>query len=273
VNRGQHAGHRRRGVADRLGAILRDRATAHGGTPEATIWFGGAQLPEPAAARVNGALSDAAASDDSDIRNTAHEGTTLLSAGLAVGERTGASGRDLLEGMVVGYEAAGRVGEVRQAGRGGVHASQIVTLGGAVAAAKLLKLIGGARRREQPSLPDRRRRLFHVLPRAASSISSRIARARHALLEGGNELGRAGCARLIELGQWRRRLPRDLRDGARQRGDVERQLTERHRLVAASTRADLLCLGAIRAGSDVPVGWRRLRQPAPGACLSVFPGR
>jgi 2-methylcitrate dehydratase PrpD len=120
--------------------ILRDLAKDHGGKPEATIWFDGARLPAPEVARINAALSDAAASDDSDIRNTAHIGTTVLSAGLAIGERTGASGLDLLEAMVIGYEAAGRIGETRQGGRGGVHASQTVAFGGAVTAAKLLKL-------------------------------------------------------------------------------------------------------------------------------------
>ena len=57
--------------------ILRELAKEQGGKPEATIWFEGTRLPEPEAARVNAVLSDAAASDDSDIRNTAHEGTTL----------------------------------------------------------------------------------------------------------------------------------------------------------------------------------------------------
>ena len=42
--------------------------------------------------------------------------------------------------MIVGYEAAGRIGEARTGWRGGVHASQIVAFAGAVAAAKLLKL-------------------------------------------------------------------------------------------------------------------------------------
>ena len=120
--------------------ILRDLAKENGGRPEATIWFDGTRLPVSEAARVNTALSDAAASDDSDIRNTAHEGTTLTAVGLAIGERTGASGRDLLGAMIIGYEAAGRIGEARQGGRAGVHASQLVAFGGAVAAAKLLKL-------------------------------------------------------------------------------------------------------------------------------------
>jgi 2-methylcitrate dehydratase PrpD len=120
--------------------ILRDLAKEHGGRPEATIWFDGAKLPAHEVARVNAMLSDAAASDDSDIRNTAHEGTTLASAGLAIAELTGASGQDVILATVIGYEAAGRIGEARRGGRGGVHASQIVAFGGAVAAAKLLKL-------------------------------------------------------------------------------------------------------------------------------------
>jgi 2-methylcitrate dehydratase PrpD len=120
--------------------ILRDLAKEHGGKPQATIWFDGTKLPVHEVARVNAVLSDAAASDDSDIRNTAHEGTTLAAAGLAIAEQTGASGQDVLLAMVIGYEAAGRIGESRRGGRPGVHASQIVAFGGAVAAAKLLKL-------------------------------------------------------------------------------------------------------------------------------------
>ena len=120
--------------------ILRDLAKEHGGKPEATIWFDGTKLPVHEVARINAVLSDAAASDDSDIRNTAHEGTTLAAAGLAIAERTGATGQDLLLAMVIGYEAAGRIGDARRGGRAGVHASQIVGFGGAVAAAKLLGL-------------------------------------------------------------------------------------------------------------------------------------
>jgi hypothetical protein len=64
--------------------IVRQLAKEQGGKPEATIWFDGTKVPVSEAARVNAILSDAAASDDSDIRNTAHEGTTLTSVGLAI---------------------------------------------------------------------------------------------------------------------------------------------------------------------------------------------
>jgi len=120
--------------------ILRDLAKDRGGKPEATVWFDGTRLPAASAARVNAGLSDAAASDDSDIRNTAHYGTTLASAGIAIAERTSATGKDLLGAMVIGYEAAGRIGDARRGGRAGLHASQLVAFGGAVATARLLKL-------------------------------------------------------------------------------------------------------------------------------------
>jgi 2-methylcitrate dehydratase PrpD len=120
--------------------ILRDLAKERGGRSEATVWFDALRLPAASAARVNAGLSDAAASDDSDIRNTAHYGTALTSAGLAIAERTGATGKDLLGAMVIGYEAAGRIGDARRGGRAGLHASQLVSFGGAVAVARLLKL-------------------------------------------------------------------------------------------------------------------------------------
>jgi 2-methylcitrate dehydratase PrpD len=129
-------------------AIIRDLAKEQGGKPEAPIWFDGTRLPINMAARVNSMLSDAAASDDSDLRNVAHTGTCLTSTGLAVGERVGATGPDVLAAMVAGYEAAGRVGAaLGPAGEAvsgsfgsGFHASIIVAFGGAVTAGKLLRL-------------------------------------------------------------------------------------------------------------------------------------
>jgi 2-methylcitrate dehydratase PrpD len=128
--------------------IVRALAKEQGGKPEATIWFDGVKLPVNEAARVNSMLSDAAASDDSDLRNVAHIGTCLTSTGLALAERTGATGQDVLCAMVTGYEAAGRISEaVGRAGEAvsgnlvqGFHASIIVAFGGVVTAAKLLRL-------------------------------------------------------------------------------------------------------------------------------------
>src|SRR6266850_4670916 len=120
--------------------IVRDLAKEQGGRSEATVWFDGAKLPVGAAARVNAMLSDASASDDSDLRNVAHTGTTVASTGLAVAEHTGATGQDLLCAIVTGYEAAGRIGAALSGDRQGFHASIIVALGGVVAAARLLRV-------------------------------------------------------------------------------------------------------------------------------------
>jgi 2-methylcitrate dehydratase PrpD len=128
--------------------IIRDLAKEQGGKTEARLWFDGAQLPANLAARVNAMASDAAASDDSDLRNVAHTGTCLTAVGLALAERTGASGQDLLASMVTGYEAAGRIAEAvsppTEALSGswghGFHASVIVAFGGVAASAKLLRL-------------------------------------------------------------------------------------------------------------------------------------
>jgi 2-methylcitrate dehydratase PrpD len=120
--------------------IVRDLAKDQGGKPEATVWFDGARLPIGGAARVNAMLSDAAASDDSDLRTVAHTGTTVVSTGLSIAEHTGATGQDVLTAIVAGYEAAGRIGVALGGNRQGFHASVIVAFGGVVTAAKLLKL-------------------------------------------------------------------------------------------------------------------------------------
>lgn len=126
--------------------IIRELAREKGGTPEASIWFDtGPRLPAVEAARVNAVMSDAAASDDSDLRTIAHIGTNVTAAAIAVAERSGADGREVLTAIVTGYEAAGRIGEAIAPGFGakGFHACVIVAFGGAVAAGRLLGLTPG----------------------------------------------------------------------------------------------------------------------------------
>ena len=124
-------------------SIIRDLARDRGGRPEASIWFdSGLKLPVGDAAQVNAVMSDAAASDDSDLRNIVHSGTTLVSTSLAVAERTGATGQDVLAAIVLGYEASGRIGEAITPTfqTRGFHGCLVAIFGGTVAAAKLLQL-------------------------------------------------------------------------------------------------------------------------------------
>ena len=120
--------------------IVRNLAVEQGGTAQASVWFETAKLPLAQAVRVNAMWSDAAASDDSDLRNVAHTGTLVTAVGLGVGEWKNASASDVLTAMAVGYEAAGRFGDMIRGGRPGIHASFVVAFGGTVAAARLLGL-------------------------------------------------------------------------------------------------------------------------------------
>src|SRR5262252_5077772 len=124
-------------------AIIRSLARERGGISEASLWFDtGPKLPAAEAAQVNAVMSDAAASDDSDLRNIVHAGTTLVATTLAIAERTGAGGDQILTAIVLGYEAAGRIGEaITPAFRArGFHGCLVAIFGGAVAAGRLLQL-------------------------------------------------------------------------------------------------------------------------------------
>jgi 2-methylcitrate dehydratase PrpD len=124
-------------------AIIRSLARERGGIPEASLWFDqGPKLPASEAAQVNAVMSDAAASDDSDLRNIVHAGTTLAATALALAERTAAGGQDVLAAIVLGYEAAGRIGEaITPAFRArGFHGCLVAIFGGAVASGRLLQL-------------------------------------------------------------------------------------------------------------------------------------
>jgi 2-methylcitrate dehydratase PrpD len=94
---------------------------------------------------VNAVMSDAAASDDSDLRSIAHIGTIVSTTSIAMAERTGATGKGVLAAMVVGYEIAGRIDDALTPGRSerGFHGSIATIFGGAVAAGTLLGLTEG----------------------------------------------------------------------------------------------------------------------------------
>jgi 2-methylcitrate dehydratase PrpD len=123
--------------------IIRGLARESGGRQDASVWFAsGPKLPVADAAQVNAVMSDAAASDDSDLRNIVHAGTTLVASALATAERSGANGEDVLAAIVLGYEAAGRIGAAITPGfrARGFHGCVVAIFGGAVAAGRLLQL-------------------------------------------------------------------------------------------------------------------------------------
>ncbi|MGD9615370.1 MAG: MmgE/PrpD family protein [Alphaproteobacteria bacterium] len=123
-------------------AIIRDMAKERGGAAQATVWFdSGPKLPVAVAAQVNAVASDAAASDDSDLRNIVHCGTPLTTTALAIAEHNGSSGADVLAAIVLGYELAGRIIDaVPDARVRGFHGSTRAIFAATGAAARLLRL-------------------------------------------------------------------------------------------------------------------------------------
>ncbi len=120
---------------------FRELARERGGTPQATLWFdAGPKLPVMDAARANAIMSDAAASDDTDLAAHAHLGTVTSSTALAMCEREDASGRDLLAAIVLGYEVGHRIGERIEPADAGFHPGVITIFAATVAAGKLMNL-------------------------------------------------------------------------------------------------------------------------------------
>lgn len=122
--------------------IIRTLDLDAGGAPISTAWFDGAKLPAANAARINAVASDAAASDDSDMRSIAHIGTIVSTVSIALAERLSTKGSEILAAMVLGYEVAGRIDEALTPGRmqRGFHGSVSTVFGGAVAAGRILRL-------------------------------------------------------------------------------------------------------------------------------------
>jgi 2-methylcitrate dehydratase PrpD len=131
------------GTTIRSAQIIGELAREQRGRPDASIWFdAGPKLPVAEVARANAMLSDAAASDDSDLRNIVHAGTPLTAASLAFAQLLGASGEDGLTAIVLGYEAAGRITEPITPGfrSRGFHGCLGAVFAAAVASARMLDL-------------------------------------------------------------------------------------------------------------------------------------
>src|ERR1700739_2382638 len=86
-------------------------------------------------------MSDAAASDDSDLRTIVHCGTPLVATALAAAEHHGGTGEEVLAAVVGGYAAPGRDYDAITGLRGGgFRGSQGAIFRATVAAARLLHL-------------------------------------------------------------------------------------------------------------------------------------
>lgn len=117
-------------------------AKSLGGNPEATLLSDGSQSSAYMAALVNAAASHVVEMDDLHKGSILHPAAPVIPAALAMAEREGASGRELLAAIVVGYEVAIRVGEAMGPSHYQFwHATGTCgTFGAAAAAGKILGL-------------------------------------------------------------------------------------------------------------------------------------
>src|SRR3982075_798807 len=119
-------------------------ALALDGKGESTV-FGDAKSWAPAvAALLNGALGHSLDFDDTHADSSLHASAPVVPAAFAVGELTGASGRDVLTAIVAGYEVCCRLGNALDPtshyARGFHPTATAGTYGAAAAAGKLFGL-------------------------------------------------------------------------------------------------------------------------------------
>ena len=123
------------------GRIMTEYVKRMGGNPEATVFGTSFKTSVETAALANGNFAHSTEYED-DSFPEAISSYTIHPAVFALGEKLGASGADIIEAFVVGYETQARIAlaclEARQ--RGILAISWAGTLGCAAAAAKLLKL-------------------------------------------------------------------------------------------------------------------------------------
>jgi len=114
-----------------------------GGTPEATIFVTKKKLPAINAAMANGVCAHALDMDDGHRFAALHPGAVVIPASIAAAEMIGASTRDLIAGVVVGYEVMIRIGMAinpSSLGRGFHTTGTVGTFGAAASSANIMKL-------------------------------------------------------------------------------------------------------------------------------------
>lgn len=114
-----------------------------GGRPESTILATGERVPCPNAVYVNASLANVLDFDDVYF-DIGHPGATIVPPAVGVGEKVGASGKELLAAVVAGYEVSLRVCDALLLALGYHQQVPMMatwqTFGATAAAASLLKL-------------------------------------------------------------------------------------------------------------------------------------
>ncbi|MBW2059557.1 MAG: MmgE/PrpD family protein [Deltaproteobacteria bacterium] len=96
-----------------LGRAIMTPVKNMGGSEEATIVGGGLKVPTIQAAFVNGTTANALDYDDT-LFGIGHPGASIIPAALAMGEWKKASGKEVINAILIGYDVADRIGKAIQ---------------------------------------------------------------------------------------------------------------------------------------------------------------
>jgi 2-methylcitrate dehydratase PrpD len=154
-----------------------------GGEPEATALGLPQRVGAGPAALANGSMMHALDFDDTHEVALVHSSAVVAATVLAVGEATGASGRDLIAAAVGGYEISSRIGLANpgEMHLRGFHPTSVCGVFAAAAATARLRglspeqtanALGIAGRRSPGSPPRRWRRTGRPVPPACSRAAS-----------------------------------------------------------------------------------------------------
>lgn len=131
------------GAAEPVGRIVTGWVREYGGAPRASVVAGGFKTSAAEAAFANGTMAHALLYEDTTFVSMAHSSVVLAPCLLALGEPRAASGREVLEAYVIGYDVLTRLGRALNPSHyeKGWHATvSLGTVAAAAAAARLLRL-------------------------------------------------------------------------------------------------------------------------------------
>jgi 2-methylcitrate dehydratase PrpD len=119
-------------------------AAAIGGSPESRILGTGLRVPAPYAALANGTAGHGEEVDGAHVVG-GHPGATVVPAAMAMAERLGATGADLINAVVLGYDVGTRIvaacgGVFLAKQRHHLHSDFLYAVGAAAAAGRLMGL-------------------------------------------------------------------------------------------------------------------------------------
>lgn len=119
---------------------LRSLLVDQGGRVDATVIAYGDKLPASAAALINGTMAGALDFDGLHERSGVHSDIAVIPAAMALAERHGADGRELITAIAAGEEILIRLGLSSGTGPGWFFSSVLGVFAAAVAAGRIMKL-------------------------------------------------------------------------------------------------------------------------------------